>query len=116
MIPSGNKPPRLLKAYVLIENDQGLYLQDAIEYEGKLWLVPQWSDSPILGVRMPTRIISLETIRHQQAPVGYEADLLINDPLPTGLLDGPIPPELAGRYVVIEEPEIEFPLPSNRMN
>jgi hypothetical protein len=108
-------PPRLLTVAMLIEGDDGLYEQDAIEYQGKIWLVPEWLDSPVLGYRIPARIISLETLRHQPMQ-GWSAEFVINDPLPIDVIEGRAQSPLIDKYVVIEEPDLRFPLPSNRMN
>lgn len=110
-------PVRLFKVLMHIEGDHGgEYDQDAIEYEGKLWLVPEWSDSPVLGYRIPTRIISLETLRYQRWEAGPYAEYVINDPMPIDVLEGRAPPEVLSKYVVVEMPDIRFPLPPERMN
>jgi len=40
--------------------DDGELLEaDTIEYEGKLWIVPEWLAGPTKGTEMPARIICL---------------------------------------------------------
>lgn len=102
-------PPRRLIVLICIENDKGIYEQDAIEYEGQIWLVPEWSDHISGEYCIPTRIVSLATLRHQPAPSGFDAELVVNDPIPKDVLDGRVPPRLANKYVVREMPDIRFP-------
>lgn len=39
---------------------------DGIEYEGKLWLVPTWSESLTKPIAIPKRIIRFDTFPHQK--------------------------------------------------
>ena len=56
---------------------------DAIKYDGKLWLVPQWLDEPGRGTTKPRRMIRIDSLPHQ--PMTNEpgrraaADLLTRD-------------------------------------
>src|SRR6476660_1293076 len=38
---------------------------DAIKYDGKLWLVPQWLDEPGSGTTKPRRIIRIDSLPHE---------------------------------------------------
>jgi hypothetical protein len=101
--------PRRLIVVMCIQDDNGIYEQDAIEYEGEIWLVPEWLDHKSGEHCIPARIIRLEGLRHQPAPNGFDAEWVLNDPMPKDVLDGHVPSELADKYVVIEMPDIRFP-------
>ncbi|MDX2275012.1 MAG: hypothetical protein NW206_06130 [Hyphomonadaceae bacterium] len=109
--------PPIFKVTMRVADDpDGVYDQDAIEYEGKLWLVPEWSDSPVLGYRIPTRIISMETLNYQRWETLGIVEYVIDDPMPIAVLEGRAPQEVMARYVVIDMPDLRYPLPSSRMN
>lgn len=38
-----------------------------VEHEGKLWLVPAWSEHPKVPIATPVRIIRFDNHRHQRA-------------------------------------------------
>jgi len=90
----------------------GLYEFDTIEYEGGRWLVPQWLDSGSEGWSTPERIIRVDLLpggkSGASSGASSGADFLLRDPLPKALLSGQIPPELEGRVVVIERPDIRI--------
>lgn len=95
----------------LMPSDEGLFLCDTIEYEGGLWLVPEWIDGiPSKGYSKPARIIQI-TYLPKSGPFG-KADFLLQNPLPKGVFEGNVPSELKSVYVVIENPDIVFEIPS----
>jgi hypothetical protein len=83
---------------------------DVIEYEGTFWLVPEWLDNHRQRVSKPARIVCLQGLEHQQRRRGVTPEFVVNNPVPRWLLDGPIPPEEADKYVVLDYPEIQFPI------
>ena len=85
-----------------------IYKVDTIEYEGKMWLVPEWLDNPRGGWRKPTRIICLDVLPHQKTPGGPE-DFVLNGGIPKSVFDGLIPTPREEWYIVIESPDIQFP-------
>lgn len=85
-----------------------LYQVDTIEYQGKMWLVPEWLDNPLAGLRKPTRIILLDVLPHQQSP-GGPTDFVLNAGIPKSVFDGQIPTQPEDLFVVIEGPDILFP-------
>lgn len=89
--------------------DGKLYKVDTIEHQGKMWIVSEWLDNPLAGLRKPTRIILLDLLPHQKSS-GGPADFVLNDGMPKYIFDGQPPrtPEDA-RFVVIERPDILFP-------
>ena len=103
---------KIYKTTVAISGDpeyRGQVLRmDTIEYEGKMWLVAMWLDSPTGEFSMPERIICLDTLPHQTSGM-KNVDFLLFDPIPKAVLDGHIPEESELEYVVIERPNLKFP-------
>lgn len=94
----------------LITFPDGIYTVDTIEYEGSLWLVPEWIDgTPSEGYSKPVRIIRMPPL--QQAGPSVSADYVVSYPLPKAVLEGKIPTELANVYDVIENPQIVIEKP-----
>jgi hypothetical protein len=90
-----------------IEGDTRIMKGDALEHEGRLWLVVQWLGNPAEGRAKPRRLIELDQFQLQRFPQTTQfGDGAVGYPIPKGLLDFPIPPQLAGRFIVLEEPDI----------
>src|SRR5436309_1102869 len=100
------KPVRVLTAMLII--DGMVSSMDVIEHQGIFWLVPQWLDNIAAGVSMPRRIVSLATIPHER--MRGNPDFAVSYPVPKSVFDGTAPSEIAGKYVVIELPEILVPI------
>ena len=91
------------------DNDGIIYKVDTIEYQGKMWIVPEWFDNPTLGWRIPVRIILLDVLPHKKTP-GGEADFVLNHGIPKSVFyEGHNPPQPEDWFVVIERPDIRFP-------
>jgi len=98
-----------MKVYItMVLLDGGAYPFDTIEYDGGRWIVPEWLESPDEGWSMPERIIRVDLLPGRKAGAGSGVDFYISDPIPKTLLNGQIPPELEGRVVVIEHPNIRI--------
>ena len=108
---------KILKALVG-SADSGLIFQiDVIEHDQKLWLVPQWLDSPAEGVSRPARIIRMDILRHQKnAPNSPYGDYILNVPIPTVLLKLATPKQPVYGFEVQEMPEISFPMRDRTLN
>jgi hypothetical protein len=104
---------KIMKTMVGNDRDGSLQKADTIEYEGKLWLVPHWLDSPAEGVRRPNRLIRLDSLRHQQVASGsqYGVDYFLNEPIAKALLGLETPREAISGFEVRELPSLAFPLP-----
>ena len=79
---------------------------DAIEYQGKIWLVPSWTEYPALGVKKPVRIVHLGA--HGLKPSNfagcqYMAEAML---LHKAVLEGHAQP--VAPIEVVESPNIEF--------
>lgn len=81
--------PKIYKA--LVANSEGLYSIDVIEFEGGLWLVPEWIDHITEGWTSPARIIRMDTLPYQRDTGLTDTDFVVNVTIPTELLDGKDP-------------------------
>ena len=102
----------ICKAHILVVDSNGIHtndFMDVIEYDGKFWLVPDWLDNSDRTMSRPTRIVSMEKLRHSRTP-GANPEFVVEDPIPKFVFDGQIPPEQAGMYVVVEYPGILNPI------
>jgi hypothetical protein len=86
---------------------------DAIEHEGKLWLVPEWIRTPDGKQQAPVRIVHVIETTRRPAPAGYQADFYLTDPIPRAVFAGQIPPPLEQHFLVEEEPSIWIPVPAS---
>jgi hypothetical protein len=87
---------------------------DAIKYDGKLWLVPQWLDEPGRGTTKPRRIIRIDSLPHESMTnPAFGLDFILSEPLPKAVLDGVVTPEQAAQYEIVELPEIEISMPQS---
>jgi hypothetical protein len=76
------------------------FLNDPIDHEGAVWLVPRWLPTEDDGYAMPERLIRLDQFAHQTlGKPGDPADFAINVPIPKALFDGPISPELKAQWL-----------------
>jgi hypothetical protein len=100
---------KTFKAVFPLEGEGQIYQCTAIEFEGQIWLVPNWLLSPDGKYDMPERIILLAQFQHQRldppGPTGEE--FVVNVPIPKALFEGPIPHELKEKHVVIDRPDIK---------
>jgi hypothetical protein len=102
---------KIYKCHLIIGGDDGVHshaLMDVIEHLEKFWLVPEWLDNQVQKVTKPLRIISLETMVHHRM-AGGNPDFLVENPVPSYVFDGRIPPQEASKYVVVEGPDIRIP-------
>ncbi len=85
---------------------------DTIEYEGKLWLVPEWFYMPTEGVTIPARIIQLDSLAYQivESPIVDcpNVDYVLNDPLSIKLLNGLTQTQEGLEVVVLIRPDIQI--------
>jgi hypothetical protein len=90
-----------------------IFLFDGIEYEGKVWLVPEWLDSPDGQWCKPKRIICVTNLRHQDLRDRKvrSADLSVIEPMPKEILDGKIAELPNSKYIVVELPSFRIQKP-----
>jgi hypothetical protein len=89
------------------EDDGSFLLRDVIEYEGKLWLVPEWSAGPTAATEMPARIICLDGMPLRKPSPQYQdrVDWVLSTPLSTDILEGR---RASQNPLVIERPRIHL--------
>lgn len=96
-------------------SDGVIYTIDVIEHQGWFWLAVLWRENPSLKLRKPERLIRMD-MQFQDLgdkPFGPHR-FALNTPVPKGVLDGTTPPEQAHGFVVIDRPEITFPMEPTR--
>ena len=77
---------------------------DAIEHEGKLWLVPEWLDGTTKGTVRPARIICLRDLPIENPGAQYrDVHWELRYPLNRDILEGR---RLSRKPRVIPEPDI----------
>jgi len=108
MAPIGVRTLRVFKILIASQETGALLQGDAIEYEGKLWLVPEWNAFLAEGVQRPARIVCLDGLDLQPAGEQYPADYVLQTILPTPVLMGQ---EKVKNLVVVEAPDLSVPLP-----
>jgi hypothetical protein len=79
---------------------QGVFEIDAIELDGRLWLVPEWEEVPGQGLMRPVRLVGEQLGRHRRA---------LEFAIPMSVLLGQSPPAPDSGVEVIEHPEVEIP-------
>src|SRR4030042_3567666 len=79
---------------------------DTIEFENKLWLVPEWLENATTGKMQPLRIIRLDCLPHQKIQNSTPADFVLNTPIPKCVFGGEIPPQTTLNFQIVESPEI----------
>jgi hypothetical protein len=95
---------KILKA--LISDGSNMGECDAIEYEGGLWLVPQWLEAPFEGYKIPARIIRFDTLKHHKNKF-LNFDFQLQHTIPQAVLDG----QTSAGYEIREKPDIRFSIP-----
>ena len=107
---------KLQATLIIADNARGIggavHSMDVIEHDGRCWLVPKWLYRDDRPTTKPERIVLLDTIPHKRTKDRFVVEV----PVPRYLFKGAVPPEEAGQYVVILQPDIELPRPSESMN
>ncbi len=106
---------KILKVMVMGLEGGTISKCDAIEYEGKLWLVPRWLDIPAKGVTKPARLVRFDSLPHQAMPPGF-GDYCVNVPIPKELFEDHTPKKAIPGFEFLELPEISFPMKDRTAN
>jgi hypothetical protein len=99
---------KIYKAKVIFGG--ALHNADAIEYQGKLWLVPHWLDMPAQGVTMPARIVRFDNLRYDDVRSTNLGDFVVTMSMPKELFETQSPKQPITGYEYLELPEIRIPL------
>ena len=100
---------RIFRAFAGNDTDGANHKIDAIEYDGKLWLVPHWLEIPAKRVSMPARIIRFDNLQPQSAQGSPLGDYFLNVPIPKVLLERTTPKQQVIGFEYVELPDIEIP-------
>lgn len=95
--------------------ESGLEEGDAIEHEGKLWLVPEWLDYLEKGIAKPARIVRFDLLPHQKASL-LGCDYVLNFQVPKDVLEGRSRFEGGISFEVVEAPDIQVRIPPSAMH
>jgi hypothetical protein len=76
------------KTQYIREDDGMQFIADTIEYERKLWLVPEWLVGPTEGTLCPARIICLTGLPLGKSGTHQNVDLILGVPLSKDVLEG----------------------------
>jgi hypothetical protein len=87
----------------------GIYNVDAIEYQGKLWLVPHWLDNLATGETTPTRIVRFDNLEYKDVRGSSLGDFVLTRPIPKALLDVETPKQSIAGFEYIELPAVKKP-------
>jgi hypothetical protein len=99
----------IFKTMVAFEGEDTIVTVDTIEYQGKMWLVPEWLDLETGEWTVPARIVLLGSLLpHPKDSPGGEWDFVLNRPISRAVFRGQIPPGQEEKYVVIERPNIRI--------
>jgi hypothetical protein len=102
--------PEVFRVLVHYADQFGISVADGIEYQGKRWVVGRWLENKTEKYRTPERIICLDDLGCYSTPNSSKSDFALFAPLSKGVCEGTVPPASGSRYVVIERPDIRFPL------
>lgn len=106
-----NDAPKVLKVQVTVNAPASIIPVAGFFYRGKLWIAPDWLDTPDGKWTTPKRIICVDAFPRQQSFDGL-LDWIVHYPISTALFADPIPLELQAEYEILERPEIWLPIPS----
>lgn len=83
---------------------------DALEYQGDVWLVPKWIDTPAAGTRQPERMIRTPKAALQSIPQNPAYAYFLQWPVPPSFLTAtaPLPPYESFELVLL--PSLTLPL------
>lgn len=89
------------------EGPPTIFIADAIENEGQMWLVPMWHETRDGTKIKPARTIALENLPLQEHRGDEISDYTLNYPLPKALFEQTTPPTgLPDELVVVDLPDV----------
>jgi hypothetical protein len=103
----------MLRTLIAITDESTIFQADTVEYQGKLWLVPEWLEAPTEGWKKPRRIIRLDGLEYQRLEAGDpRGNFVLKWPIPRAVIEGRDQNAANNGYVVVELPlGIQVPIP-----
>ena len=101
---------KILKTAFRFDGEDGYAFCDALIFNDKLWLVPDWIDEGGSASR-PVRLIGIDSLEFRPGPIPNfhtHIDFAIMDRLPKSLFDPAVQPPQ--QFDVIEAPDIRIEL------
>lgn len=99
---------KIMKTWLATHGAGGAHqIMDTIEYEGSLWLVPEWLESTSKGWTTPIRIIRPLKLSFQKMKMNG-ADFLLSHSVPTTLFLGHVPLGQEDEFEIIDHPPINI--------
>lgn len=92
--------PNIMKA--IVASGSNILKLDAIEFDNKLWLVPEWYVNAKEGLTSPVRIIRFDNLEYQKLEGHPDCQFSLKRPIPESVLDG----KTTSGYEVHESPDI----------
>ena len=93
------------RALYVREDDGQEFIGHVVEYERKLWLVPEWLAGPTKGTLSPARIICTDGLSLTKAAPGDQVDFVLARKLSRAVLEGRA---VVQSLAVIERPDIHW--------
>jgi hypothetical protein len=85
---------------------------EAIEHDGEILIVVQWSADTARGTRKPALVVPLRRFQYQKDHnPQMDTDYFLNDPLPESLFLAILAPDAHREFGVMPGPDVEFPMP-----
>jgi len=94
---------KILTAMVSFAGENGIYHSDAIEKDGKIWLVPDWIGDASTPKKWPIRLIGISGVKHQKSIGSPLGDIIVNVPISRAVYEGRVPPTKESGLVVEEQ-------------
>ena len=87
-----------------------LYRVDTVEWNGRLWLVPNWIEAHATRERQPIRIIAMDRLPHWRMDGEEGVDFQLGVLIPRCVFDGQLPPGSDQYFEIVESPPFRIPL------
>ena len=100
-----------------VSDEQSIFPVDTIEYQERLWLVPEWFVNDHEGWRTPKRIIGLSNFELSDLRgKGHAADFFLPAPIPKTMLDALFRGKSLAGFEVKENPPVRCRIPPEKMH
>jgi hypothetical protein len=99
---------KILRVGLTFSDSGEIGVCEAIEYQGRIWLVPYWVTNPATGAKSPVRLVHLGKDGLEPTPLSNLFEYQVAwSRLPKAVFEGRMPALLP--LEVLESPSIEIP-------